>query len=169
MPDSIHHADAARYSPIQILLHWSIAVLIVVQLLSHDAMEEYWDRVEDREASGIPDDPVALLHLGSGAATLLLMVARVMARLRWRSPPLPADMHSLQKRAAHAVHAALYVVLILLPLSGAAAIFAGIEEAADLHGPLVVILFLLIALHVAAVVHHTFVRRDGLIWRMLKP
>ena len=169
MPHSATDVSEARYSRTQIALHWTVVALVIVQWLTHDAMEDFWDMVEDGEASGLPGDPVALLHMASGASILVLMIVRVAVRLRSGAPPLPAGMPRLLKLAAHLNHLAFYAILILLPLSGATAIFLGIEDSADLHGALVPLLFLLIAAHIGGVIYHTFIRRDGLIWRMLRP
>ena len=163
------NAAESRYSRTQIMLHWAIVVLVLVQWLSHDAMEDFWDRAEDGEAFGLPGDPIALLHMASGASILVLMVVRIIVRLRLGAPPLPAGMPKLLKLAAHLNHLAFYAILILLPVTGATAIFLGIEDSADLHGTLVPLLFLLIAAHIGGVIYHTFIRRDGLLWRMLRP
>jgi cytochrome b561 len=132
-------------------------------------MEDFWDRIEDGYATGFPTEPAVLTHAVSGAAIFVLMAIRIAARLRFGAPPLPAGLHPLLKALAHSNHFALYALLLLLPLSGATAILSGVELAAELHGSLVWLLFLLVALHIAGVIHHTFVRRDGLIWRMLLP
>jgi cytochrome b561 len=165
----MERADTERYSGLQIALHWAVVALVVVQWFTHDAMEDFWDAVEHGEASGLPGDPVALVHAGSGATILVLMLFRLFVRVRHGSPDLPADMPSILKFAAHANHYAFYGLLIALPLSGASAVLLGIEDAADIHGALVPLLFLLIAAHLGGVIYHTFVRRDGLLWRMLTP
>ena len=157
-----------HYSSTQIALHWTIVALILVQWLTHDAMEDFWDRVEDGEAFGLPGDPVALLHMVSGASILLLMLVRIVVRLRLGAPPLPAGMPRILKLAAHLDHFAFYAVLILLPLSGSAAVFLGIEDAADLHGTLFLLLLLLLGAHIGGVAYHTFVRDDAILWRMIR-
>jgi cytochrome b561 len=149
------------------LVHWAVVALIFAQWLTHDAMEDFWDRVEDGDAAGLPDDPVALLHAVSGASILLLMLIRIGLRLRHGAPPLPIGMPKALKLAAHLNHLAFYAVLIALPLAGATAILFGIEDAADIHGALFWLLVLLIAAHLGGVVFHTFIRRDGLLRRML--
>jgi cytochrome b561 len=163
----MERADTERYSGLQIALHWMIVALVVVQWLTHEAMEEFWDEVEHGEASGFPGDPVALIHAGSGASILLLMLFRLFVRLRHGAPKLPADMPPILKFAARANHYAFYALLIALPLSGASALLLGIEDAADLHSTLVPLLFLLIAAHLGGVVYHMAIRRDGILWRML--
>ena len=40
----------ARYSAIQIALHWGVVILIVVQLLTGDLMAEYFDALLRPEA-----------------------------------------------------------------------------------------------------------------------
>ena len=133
-------------------------------------MEDAWDAVEDGYTPpGFPADPLALLHALSGALILVLMLVRLAIRLRHGAPPLPPGTPAMISFAAHANHFAFYGILVLLPLSGAAAILLGIDDAADLHRTLVLLLFVLIAMHIGGVVYHTVLRRDGLIWRMLAP
>ena len=96
------------------------------------------------------------------------MLIRIIVRLGSARRPSPPACR-LPELAAHLNHLAFYAILILLPVTGAAAIFLGIEDAADLHGTLLPLLFLLIAAHIGGVIYHTFIRRDGLLWRMLRP
>src|SRR5688572_21955493 len=168
MASPTQQAADQRYALSQILLHWSIVGLVIVQWLASDAMGEFFDRLEDGEAGPVPDEPVALLHAGSGATILVLMLIRFGVRMRKGAPPLPLDMPAGLKRLARLNHWAFYLVLILLPLSGAASLFVT-EEAAGLHDAGTKVLLLLIAAHLAGVAYHTLIRRDGLIWRMLRP
>ena len=63
-------------------------------------------------------DPLFILHKALGP--ILLVV--VLLQLGWRAshppPPLPADIPPLQRRAAAAVHAGLYLFLIVQAVSG---------------------------------------------------
>jgi len=70
-----------HYSRTQIALHWTVVALVLVQWLTHEAMEEFWDDVEHGDARGLPGDPVALLHMGSGASILILMIVRLVVSL----------------------------------------------------------------------------------------
>ena len=164
----MQQAADQRYALSQIVLHWSVVALVVVQWLASDAMSAFFDRVEDGEAGPVPDEPLALLHAASGATILVLMLIRFGVRMRKGAPPLPADMPAILKLAARLNHWAFYLVLIALPLSGAASLFIT-EDAADLHDAGTKVLLLLIAAHLAGVAYHTLIRRDGLVWRMLKP
>ncbi len=156
------------YTLPQIVLHWAVVALVVVQLVSSDGMEEYWNRVEGGAAPGLPTESLPLLHAGSGAAILVLMIVRLALRRMAGTPPLPNVSPAL-RAAGRANHLALYGVLILLPLTGAAAVLAGAGWAAGAHNLLLTVLWLLVALHIAAALYHTFIRRDGLIWRMVVP
>jgi cytochrome b561 len=165
--DSSPDAAVVRpYARPQVVLHWLIAALVVVQWLSADAMGDFFDRYEDFGPPGFPDG-AAVVHAGIGATILVLMILRVAARLRFGAPPLPGDLPRAMALAAHLNHYALYAVLILLPLTGVSALFLT-TEAADLHELLKTLLLLLVAAHLLGVAFHAFVRRDGVVWRMLR-
>jgi cytochrome b561 len=163
---SVSTASPVGYTRVQIALHWAVVALVIVQYLTHDAMENFWDDIEDGGYVSFGEKPGALLHAASGAAILSLMLARLALRLRYGAPPLPADLHPLQALAAHISHFALYAVLLVLPLTGAAAVLLRMEDAADLHSSLTLVLWALIALHIAAAFYHLVIRRDGVFQRI---
>ncbi|RZI71377.1 MAG: cytochrome b [Variovorax sp.] len=129
------------------------------------------------------------LHESLGVLVFLLVLLRIVNRRRNPPPPLPGDMPALMRFAAHATHIGLYALLILMPLTGFFATNAwgfplslfgvlpipsplGKDEAIAkvlslLHLCGAVAIGLLILGHLAGVVHHTFIRRDGLLRRML--
>ncbi len=168
----------ARYGSGAMLFHWStfVLVLIVGTLgLLHDswpdATQAFWINV----------------HAMIGLLLWLLLLARAL--WRWRHPPpaLPADVGGLTRRAAVVVHAALYLLLFVIPIIGIVtfvwhgrafdlglfqvdfgvkknrAIFHPTE---DVHGYLAYGLFGLVAFHAAAALWHHFVARDGVLRRM---
>ena len=157
----------SAYATPQIALHWAIVALVVVQLASSDGMEAFWEKNENGPPR-LPDDAGALLHAGSGALILALMILRVLARRRYGAPPLPADLPNFLKRVAHLNHYALYATLLLLPPTGVLALFV-FTDAADIHELLKNLLFVLIGLHVAGAAFHAFIRRDGVVWRIILP
>lgn len=57
-------------------------------------------------------------HLSCGALVFGLTAVRLVWRLCVATPALPQAMGSPARFAAHAVHGALYALLLLLPLSG---------------------------------------------------
>src|SRR5215469_4189815 len=94
-----------RYSHVAIALHWTIAVLIIVNLtigLLHESLLP----------GTIP------LHKSIGMLVLILSVIRLGWRFTHRPPPLPVTVKRWEKGLAHAVHWLLYALMILIPLSG---------------------------------------------------
>jgi cytochrome b561 len=99
------------YHGIAIALHWLIAVLILAQLV----VGIYMVRLEDA-------DPLRYLitqwHKSIGVTVLILVVLRLAWRLTHRPPPLPADLKPWESRAAGATHLLLYMLMLVIPLSG---------------------------------------------------
>jgi cytochrome b561 len=58
------------------------------------------------------------LHKSLGVTVLLLLALRLIWRAMRRPPPLPATLAPWERTAALAGHAALYTLLIVVPLSG---------------------------------------------------
>lgn len=98
----------ARYAVGAIALHWTIAALIVLQVVLAGRME---GRTPEAFA-------VFQLHKSVGITVLLLSLARLAWRLMHPPPPEPADLAPWERRLAAAVHWAFYGVMILMPLSG---------------------------------------------------
>ncbi|MFN6954639.1 MAG: cytochrome b [Acetobacteraceae bacterium] len=165
-----------RYSPRARLLHWAIAALVLALLATGFL------------AAAAPPDGKAIflrLHLPLGVATLVLAVWRLMLALSEmlaKRRPAPA-VEGAQGSAARAVHGLLYAAPIALGVSGVAlSVLSGAPAAVFgsapmpefwghppriAHGVLAFATAALVALHVAAALYHQFIRRDGLIGRML--
>src|SRR6201986_2600258 len=128
------------------------------------------------------------IHKPLGIAILILALIRLVVRLIYGAPPLPADLPEPMKLAAHLSHYAFYLLMIGMPLIGwgmlsAAAypvvLFGGVQLPAILpqsdslhallwtaHFYLAFAFFALILLHVAAALFHALVRRDGVFQTM---
>ncbi len=113
--------ETKRYTAVAIALHWLIAVaifsMIPIGWWMSDAIHEPETRRQAFETYQI--------HKSVGLTVLALSVLRLLWRLAHKPPPLPENMGPLEKFAANAVHALLYVVMIGLPLSGWAYVSAG--------------------------------------------
>lgn len=107
--------DSQRYSRVAILLHWAIAALIIANLVVGFFMEGL---------TGTLRTNVVAFHLSSGYTVLGLTVLRVLWRLTHTPPPHPASMKPWERHAASLAHFALYLVMVLMPLSGLAIISA---------------------------------------------
>jgi cytochrome b561 len=172
------------------LLHWTMAALILFQL----GFGLYMTRVSDLLERFV----LTQTHKSWGFVVFLLALARILWRLANPArPPLPATMPAWQLRAAGLSHAALYVLMILMPASGwlmASAsptqdllqmqnlVFgryalpdpfvpgvAAIEDAARaVHVTAALCLTLLLAVHAGAALKHQLVDHDGVLAGMIR-
>ena len=152
------------YSRLQIALHWVVAALIVMQVLLSDGIKDAYRDIL-RGAAISPNFLIAA-HVIGGGLVLIFALWRLILRARRGVPAPIAGQSKGQILAAEAVHYALYALLIVVPLSGMAAWFGGIEPAGDAHEALKTLLVLLVLAHVAAALYHQFIRKDGLLKRM---
>ncbi|MEP7140312.1 MAG: cytochrome b [Caldimonas sp.] len=98
-----------RYTRTAVVLHWLIALLIVVNValgLSADLLPDEWVRV------------VIDTHKSTGITVLGLVLLRILWRFGHRPPALPHSYARWERFGAHAAHGALYALMLLLPLSG---------------------------------------------------
>src|SRR5215467_5040774 len=101
--------DRQRFTPLQRLLHWLMALCILAMLfvgvgMVSTVMPKYLTLVS--------------IHKPLGVAILVLALIRLAVRLRYGAPPLPADLPKPMKFAAVASHYALYALMIAMPLIG---------------------------------------------------
>lgn len=159
----------AGYSLLQIVLHWTIAALIAVQFLFHDAMEDAFDDLIDGDRVRGDELTGAWIHAGVGATILILAIVRLTVRVRRGAPPQHHDKPAFLRWIASATHVALYGFIFAMPLVGAIAWFGLIEDAGDIHAFAASLLLPLIGLHAAGALAEHFVFRNDTLKRMLKP
>lgn len=169
------------YTGTQKALHWLMALLIVAMLAVGLSLP--------RLAPGPLANVLYEVHKSTGMLVLALALLRLAIRLRRGAPPLDPGLPRWQRLAAGASHAALYLLLIAMPLVGWAATSACCRPVAflwtvpvtlpvpagdavakplfALHLALGLTLIAVVAVHVAAALHHHFVRRDDTLRRML--
>ena len=168
-----------------VALHWIAAVLIVANLALGLSMIP------------LPLSPRKLQwyawHKWVGLTVFLLTWARLA--WRWARPlPTPVTMAEWQRRAAAVSHTLLYVLMLLIPISGwlyssatgVQVVYLGLVPLPDVvpkdkalasvlknvHVTLNATMVLVIAIHVAAALKHHFIDRDSVLARMwpgLKP
>jgi cytochrome b561 len=170
----------ARYHPAARVLHWSTAVL-VIGLLGVGL----W-------MTGLPISQLKLLvyawHKWLGLVVLMLTLTRLAWRRYSPPPPLPASVTPWDRELAPVGHWALLVLLLIQPAvgwlmssaGGVQVFWFGYLALPDLvprdpalfrilraaHKYFAFLLMALIALHVAAVLRHDLLRRDGIFRRM---
>tara|TARA_R110000751_G_scaffold307890_1_gene433834 strand:+ start:37156 stop:37647 length:492 start_codon:yes stop_codon:yes gene_type:complete len=155
------------FSVAQIRLHWIIAALIVIQFVFHEWMVEAWDIIE--KGGTVAFSPLVASHVFGGIAVLLLVLWRLVLRFRRGVPLPPENEPALLQLMAHIVHWSLYALMILMPLSGMAAWFLGVEAAAEAHGIMRIFMLVLVAIHILASLFHHFILKSGVLLRMKNP
>lgn len=172
-----------RYTATARLLHWLTLVLVLVL----GALGLWIARAE-------PADEAFKLRLYNIHESIgVTLFALTLFRLAWRAthppPPLPGDLPAPLRLAAHATHAALYALLLAMPVAGFLATNAwgfplrwfglfpipspiGADEAlaprlSDAHRGMAIALAALVTLHAGAALWHHGVRRDDTLRRML--
>ena len=152
------------YDRVSVWLHWLVAALVALQF----ATGWLWGIFE---RGSEPRLYLFRTHLVVGTAILSLALVRIGWRLTHPSPPLPQDMSRLTVILAKATHGLLYVIIIVQPALGLLTVTAFGKSLGrwprDFHMALVNVIVAIVALHVAAALWHHFVRRDGLILRMM--
>lgn len=160
-------ATLQKYRSIQIGLHWATVLLVVFQFLTADAMGKFFDAAEDAgRLAGFPDEPVAMAHALEGGLILIFTAARLLARIAYGAPDAPASLPTLLKVISRATHYGLYLLLILVPVSGAVALYVT-PDAGDIHKILKTLLLVTVGLHVAGAAYHALALRDETVRRML--
>ncbi|KQR36606.1 cytochrome B [Rhizobium sp. Leaf155] len=155
------------YSIPQKALHWMMALLILFNLIFSDGME-HWNRLMRRGEPITPDDiSSANIHAYVGIAVLVLCLVRLCLRLVQGVPEAPADEPPIAKLVAKVTHWAFYAIFILMPMSGIGKYYFGNDIAGELHGgPIKLLLWALIVLHILGVLVHQFFWRTNLLRRM---
>lgn len=160
-------AEKSGYAPIQIGLHWCIALLVIFQLVFGESMVTATEAAEEGEQIGGADAFLATAHYWVGLSILALVILRLGVRLRLGAPVLK-ETNQLLAFFAKAVHWAFYALLVIVPVTGLLAVYAN-PEIGEIHQLAKPIFIVLIAVHAAAAVFHQFVLRDGTLSRMLVP
>lgn len=173
---------AARYGRGAVVLHWLIALLIAANYGLAWASED------------LPkEDRMQLMgnHTALGITILALTVLRIVWRLMHRAPPLIETLKAWEAALARVAHAALYFVMLAVPLAGwglysaaskgkavglfGLADFPALPVGSDkptigmfheLHEVFATLMLVLIGLHVLAALKHQFMDRDGTLRRM---
>jgi len=101
--------ERRRYSAGAVALHWLTAAAFAFQIGLGWRMDG---------PRGPETFAVFQLHKSVGITILLLTLARIAWRLTHRPPPYPPTLRPLDMALARTVHAAFYLLLLGLPLSG---------------------------------------------------
>lgn len=171
----------SRYGLVAKTLHWAAALLIVALAVIGLVMADMPRSPEKNE--------IVRLHASLGLLLAILMTARLVWRFLSPPPPPPEGTPRWQARLAGLAHWGLYLLVYAQVATGVMSLFTvawnipffGLFEVPtpyaerDMeahrlwegrHTLLVWSLAALVALHVAAALHHHFLRRDETLKRM---
>jgi cytochrome b561 len=162
---------------------WTVAILMVMFptgiIMADRGARNIWDATTNNLYS---------THKLLGFIFLFVIVGRWFYRLTQGAPPDEPSLETWQKGAAHATHWSLYLLLLAMPILGwvgvqlypALAIFgvfnlpaflepnqARAELVLQIHKFVGFTILALIAAHISASLYHYFIRKDGVLQRML--
>lgn len=174
-------APVEGYSAAAKTLHWLMAAAILTSLPIGILL------------SRVPEGPIQNtmydIHRSLGAVILLLAVIRLSYRLVHGAPEEDPTLAPHERVLSRIVHVGLYILMIAVPIGGWAAtsaygapifvfwlfelppLLAKNEKLSEtlfaLHKVGALTMGALIVLHLAGVVMHAFVKRDGVVAKML--
>ncbi|MFZ5677540.1 MAG: cytochrome b [Pseudomonadota bacterium] len=158
--------NVTGYTALQLILHWLIAVFVILQLVFGETIGKVVDAGARDTMPTSADRFLADLHYWVGIAVLALMALRLWLRASRGAPPVAQG--GWVGLAGRVSHATFYIVLILMPVSGLLAFYLGglFGEAHELGKPALIVL---ISLHAVAALYHQFWLKDGTLRRILVP
>lgn len=170
------HDTPDRYGVVTRVLHWATVILILLQFLRFIGKylaPTHWINAAIKPLHG----SIGFLLL----AVVILRIVWLLAQYRYR--PIPEQFAQLARGA----HLLMYVLLVLMPLTGIAYIaghgrsvaFFGnviipagspsyvLEAIGSYHTKIAWLLLILVIGHIGAALYHHFIRRDDTLKRML--
>lgn len=172
-----------HYGSVAKSLHWVLALTLGAQFTLGWYMTElsYYDR-------WYHDAPA--IHKACGMLLWLLALLRILWTLYDRPPPLVDGMKHWERLAAKASHSTLYLMTLLIPLSGylistakgagidmfglfeIPALFPAVKQMEELAGKVHYVLAFgtayLVLAHMLAALKHHFIERDNTLKRMIR-
>jgi cytochrome b561 len=170
-----------RYPPTAVILHWAVAVGVLVLLVTGTYMVDLAKNTDQRAF-------FFNLHKSIGILTGAFILGLIGWRTRGQVPGLPVTMPRWEQQAAAVNHALFYLLLIVVTTAGyltssfskyGPKLFGlpmphwGWDDAvrrgqfADWHRWGAWVLAMLIVLHLGAALKHLVLDRDGVFQRML--
>lgn len=170
-----------RFDGFARLLHWIMAILIVLMIVAGVNLEDLTPRMRTQPL---------MIHSGIGLTLLLLVVVRIWWRRGHPAPPYPASMSPRQQKIAKSVVHAFYALMVFQPIVGFMLAATYVETTVSpfglfnatsllpsddgisqffkaLHGIGFSLLAVLIIVHVGATLKHWLIDRDEIPARMV--
>lgn len=168
------------YGLVTKIFHWLVGAVIIVLLCVGFLMDNFLEPPLKWEMYS--------LHKASGLLVLVLVTVRLIWKFYNTKVLLPADLPELQKKAANLNINLLYLLMLVMPVSGFLmsvlanhpidfyGLFTINSFAQDLelakifnqiHKKCALLFSALIILHILAAFYHHFIRKDNVMKRML--
>ena len=169
------------YAPWSKTLHWITALMILFIIPAGIVMTNI--------GSGALQNNLFDLHRSFGVLVFAITLVRVLVRIAQGAPGPAAGLNALERFAAATVHYLMYALLIAMPLIGwlmtsayrvDVSVFGLftlphlVEKSEETYKLLQqmhfiggIALALLVLMHIGAVIKHTFLSKDTVLWRML--
>jgi len=170
-----------RYGTLSIAMHWLMFLLLIAVYACIELREIYPKGSDPREA-------MKLWHTMLGLSVFALVMVRLAIRLSGPMPEIKPAMARWQHRLAGAMHLALYLFMMGMPLlgwlllstEGKDIVFFGLplpalwgknealaETVEEIHKFIGTTGYYLVGLHAAASLFHHYFMRDNTLTRML--
>jgi len=170
-----------RYGTIAIALHW-ITFLVMAAMFASVELHDHFPKGDPLRGL------LMRMHFQLGLTVLLLTIARLVIKVRSVDPEIRPALTHVQKLASKAMHLALYLIMVGMPivgfigrtLAGKVTYFFGLplpvlldaneklsEKIFGVHSLIGNTAYFLIAAHVAAAIYHHHFQKDNTLLRML--
>ena len=100
-----------RFGSLTIFLHWFMLALLAAVYACIE-LRVLWPKGSD------PRDLIKTWHFMLGLSVFALVWIRLLARVRGGTPPIVPKPAAWQTGIGHAMHAALYLLMICMPVAG---------------------------------------------------
>ena len=185
MTSTLRYDAGARF------FHWLVVLLFLAQVPAGIAMVVPAVMGDFPVLPGVEQrtvDMFYVFHKGLGAVLLVVVVARLLWRLTHRAPPMPETMPELERRIAVATHWFMYFLMVVAAVTGYVHVIGlgfpielldwmgvppliprmeGLAVASSfIHRFTVFVLTGVVGVHIAEVLRHHWVVKDGIMGRM---
>ncbi|WP_066565803.1 cytochrome b [Snodgrassella sp. CFCC 13594] len=173
-----------RYTTTARILHWLMAAIFIVAWLIGFYSTEFMSY-----GDGGSRGAVITLHKNIASTILFLVVIRIFWRYTHPAPALPENMSPLMQKMAHGAHHLLYLLLVLVPISGCVFSWSAghpvpvlylfnipqlvqanpsiVAWARPVHEWLALFAGLVVVVHLLAALKHHFIDKDSVLLSML--
>ena len=172
--------DKAKYPLSMRIYHWLVFAMVVTMISVGYSMSGL--EVSDEKWQ------IYYMHKSSGLLLFVIMLARIYNRLKSKIPTLPKSVSVFDAKIAHIVHYLLYIVLLIIPISGMlmsvfggrglpfffTTFLKGVTRQENIsgafwivHTKLPIILMILVGLHVIGSFKHLIIEKVNIFKRII--